>query len=164
MKNFSIEFKWAMVFTVFSLIWMYVERSLGWHSNSIFNHQIFTNLLIIPLLFIFTITFGLREKKRMYYDGIISWEQALVSGGIISVIICVFTPALQYIFSEVISPEYFEKAAIQLSERGGTSIEKAKDVYNLKASIIDAVVFNLAMGIVTSAIVGAFIKNSAKKN
>lgn len=164
MKNYSIEFKWAMIFTAFSLIWMYVEKSLGWHSDAIFNHQIFTNLIIIPLLFIFIITVGLREKRRMSFQGNMTWEQGLVSGGIIAVIICVFTPLIQYIFAEIISPDYFERAATQLSERGGTSIESAQEVYNLKANIIDAVVFNLAMGIVTSAIVAAFLKKSVKKD
>ena len=162
MKNFRIEFRWAIIFTTFSLIWMYIEKTLGWHSDFIFNHQFFTNLLVIPALYIFIITFGLKEKRRVHYDGVISWEQAMISGGIIAVIICIFTPALQYIFSNIISPKYFDNAAIQLSKRSGTTLEKAKQIYNLRASIIDAVVFNLAMGIVTSAIVSIFVKKKAK--
>jgi len=164
MKNFNIELKWAAIFSVISLIWMYIEKSLGWHSTAIFKHQIFTNLIIIPLLFIVILTFGLREKRKTKYSYSMTWEQGLISGGVISVIICILTPLLQYNFAEVISPEYFDLAAKQLSERGGTSLKSAHDVYNLKANIIDAVVFNLAMGIVTSAIIAAILKKPASKD
>ncbi len=158
MKNFQIEFKWGIIFSIFTLFWMYFEKSMGWHTEHISKHQTYTNLLIIPLFFIIIISFALLEKKKKYYKGFITWEQGVISGSIISIIICLLTPMIQAIFINYISPNYYNDAAIQLSERGVISLEKAKEVYNLKASIIDAVVFNLAMGIVTSAIVSIFIK------
>lgn len=158
MKNLRIEFKWAMIFTILSVLWMYVEKNMGWHDNAIFNHQFYTELVIIPVLYFIVLIFELREKKKNYFNNKITWEQALVSGGIVAVIVCVFSPLLQYYFSAVISPHYFEKATEIMVKNGRVTRESAEDVYNLKASMIDAILFNLAMGIVSAAIIGYFIK------
>lgn len=163
MKNLRIEFKWAMIFTFLSVIWMYMEKNMGWFDNAIFNHQFYTELIIIPLLYVIVLVFGLREKKKNYYSNKITWEQALVSGGVIAVIVCVFSPLLQYYFSTYISPHYFENATEVMFENSRVTRESAQDVYNLKASMIDAILFNLAMGIVSAAIIGIFIKTPKKE-
>ncbi|WP_304038224.1 DUF4199 domain-containing protein, partial [Mesonia mobilis] len=90
MKNFRIEFRWAIIFSMFTLLWMYFEKSMGWHDELISKHAIYTNLIAIPYLIIFVI--ALINKREKDFNGVMTWKQGLVSGTIISAIIAVFTP------------------------------------------------------------------------
>ncbi|MBN3520570.1 DUF4199 domain-containing protein [Algoriphagus lutimaris] len=157
MKNISIEIKWAIIFVLMSLAWMILEKSLGWHDELIDQHAVFTNFFAIPAIMVFV--FALRDKKKNYYRGDITYLQAFLSGLIISVIIMVLTPFAQYITLEYITPDYFTNVIKYSVSSGELSQQEAEDWFNLQSYIVQATIGALIMGVITSAIVAIFIKS-----
>lgn len=47
MKNIKIEFKWAIIFVLMTLVWMTLERALGYHSTKIESSYFRSNQLIM---------------------------------------------------------------------------------------------------------------------
>jgi len=47
MKNYKIEFKWAVIFTLMMLLWMYIEKLAGLHDENINLHPIYSNFVAI---------------------------------------------------------------------------------------------------------------------
>lgn len=160
MKNFRIEFRWAIIFSMFTLLWMYFEKIMGWHDELISKHAMYTNLIAIPYIIIFV--FALINKREKDFNGVMTWKQGLVSGTIISAIIAVLSPIVQYIVSYYITPDYFSNVINYSVESGRMSQEGAQAYFNFNSYLIQGIFFSLAMGIVTSAIVSIFVKKKAK--
>src|SRR5690606_40686958 len=116
MKNIKIEIKWAFIFALISLVWMLLEKLSGLHGEHIDYHMYLTNLFAIPA--IVTMILALKDKKKNYYNGQMSFKEGLISGTIISVIIAVLSPITQWITSYVISPEYFPNVIKRSVELG----------------------------------------------
>lgn len=62
MKNFKIEIKWALIFILTSLVWMALEKALGWHDEKIADHSTLTNIFAIPAIAIYVLLCWTREK------------------------------------------------------------------------------------------------------
>jgi len=60
MNKFKLEIKWALLFTIMSLLWMLLERLLGLHDEHIEKHAIYTNFIAIPSILIYV--FALHQK------------------------------------------------------------------------------------------------------
>ena len=91
MKKFEIEFKWALYFTAFNMLWLSLEKYLGWHDELIQFHTFYSLLIILPQVVFFYL--AIREKKIQYFKGKITWQQGLLSGGILSILIAALSPA-----------------------------------------------------------------------
>ncbi|MFC4871921.1 DUF4199 domain-containing protein [Negadavirga shengliensis] len=158
MGKISIEIKWAFVFILVQLFWMVLEKVSGLHDEHIDKHLYLTNLFAIPAIAVYV--FALRDKKRNYYHGQMSYMQGFKSGVIISLIVMVFAPLTQWITSVVITPEYFPNV-IEHSLATGyyQSREEAEAYFNLRNYIIQSTVGALIMGVVTSAIVAWFVRS-----
>jgi len=161
MKNFKIELKWGVVFSLFTLIWMFFEKSMGWHDELISKHSIYTNFVAIPYIILFTL--ALLNKREKYYNGVMSWKQGLISGTIISAIIAILSPLVQYIVSYYITPDYFSNVIKFAVENNRMTQEGAEAYFNFNSYLIQGIFFSLAMGIVTSAIISAFINKKPKE-
>ncbi len=157
MKNFGIEFKWAMIFIVALLIWMYLEKIVGLHDQHIAKHLIYTNLFAIVAIILYVL--ALRDKKQHYYKGNMTWTQGLIAGIVISIIVTIFSPLTQYIISTYITPDYFTNIINYSVENGKTTLQNAQAYFNLKSYMIQSAFGALAMGLVTSAIVAFFVKS-----
>jgi len=157
MKNFKVEFKWATIFICAQLIWMYLEKASGLHDEHIAKHLIYTNFFGIIAISIYVL--ALRDKKRSFYYGIMSWKQGLVSGIVISVIIALFSPLTQYVISTYITPDYFKNIIDYSVAIEQMTLKNAEGYFNLKSYIVQAVFGALAMGVVTSAVVAYFVKS-----
>ncbi|MBW2962600.1 DUF4199 domain-containing protein [Mesonia aestuariivivens] len=160
MKKFRIEFRWAIIFSMFTLLWMYFEKSMGWHDELISKQAAYTNLIAIPYLIIFTI--ALINKREKDFNGVMSWKQGLISGTIISAFIAVLSPIVQFVISDYITPDYFHHIITYSVESGRMSQKGAEAYYNFNSYLIQGIFFSLAMGIVTSAIVSIFVKKEPK--
>ena len=55
MKKIKIEIKWAIIFTIMVLVWMFIEKLAGFHSEHIDKHPIYTNFIIIPTIIIYVL-------------------------------------------------------------------------------------------------------------
>lgn len=103
---------------------------------------------------------ALKDKKKNFYNGQISYRQGITSGIILSAIIALLYPLVQWIISYVITPEYFPNAIAYSLETGYYKTqEEAETFFNFKSYVIFGDVWALFMGIVTTAIVMLFLKS-----
>jgi hypothetical protein len=102
MKKFAIEIKWGILFSVATLVWMIIENSVGLHDVYIGKQARYTNLFGIVAVVIYIL--ALREKKHLAYKGVMNWQQGFLSGVVLSVVVSVLSPLVQYISFTFITP------------------------------------------------------------
>lgn len=159
MKNFKIEFKWAIVFAVMQLVWLLLERITGLHSNHIDKHVIVTNFIAIPAIAIYV--FAFLDKRKNFYQGIMTYKQGFKTGVILTLIVTVLTIGTQYIISTIITPEYFPNMIEYAVREGKLTQEAAEETFNLKSYMIQAPIGSLVMGLLTTAIVALFTRKKS---
>jgi len=159
LDRFKIEFRWASIFTAINLVWVYIEKSLGFHDELSYIHPVISLVLIVPIGI--CIYFSLRQKKRSYYSGNITWQKAFISGAFLSLLIAALSIGTVYVMTQYISPDFFE-TAIELSVQNGANEEFVKQSFNLNAYIKDTMMFYLASGVMISAILALVIKSKSK--
>ena len=161
MKNIRIELKWAMIFVAMSLLWMVLEKAVGLHSTHIGKHMYLTNLFAIPAILVYVL--ALKDKKKNFYKGQMSYKQGFVSGLIITVIVTLLAPLTQWITSTVITPEYFPNVIAYSVDTGFyETVEEAEAYFNLKNYMVQSTIGALVMGIVTSAVVALFVRSKSR--
>jgi len=161
MKNLIIELKWAIIFTVVVLLWMVFEKLCGLHDKYLDYHLYLTNLFAIPAIILMVL--ALKDKKKNFYAGDMSYKLGLISGIILSVFIALLSPASQWITSYVITPEYFPNVIKRSVELGYyPSTAEAEANFNYKNYAIQGIIGALVMGIVTTAITMIFIRTKKK--
>ena len=158
LRNRTIEMKWAFFFIMMMLLWMVMEKLVGLHDVYIDQHAVYTNFVAIPAILIYF--FALRDMRETFYKGKMTYTQGLVSGLIITAIVTVITPALQFVTSTFITPEYFQNASEYAVSQGMMSAEQAAEYFNTNSYIIQASIGAPIMGIMTSLIVAGFTKKA----
>tara|TARA_R110002049_G_scaffold165631_2_gene331544 strand:+ start:762 stop:1244 length:483 start_codon:yes stop_codon:yes gene_type:complete len=158
LRNRTIEMKWAFFFIMMMLLWMVMEKLVGLHDVYIDQHAVYTNFVAIPAILIYF--FALRDKRETFYKGKMTYTQGLVSGLIITAIVTVITPALQFVTTTFITPEYFQNASEYAVSQGMMSTEQAAEYFNTNSYIIQATIGAPIMGIITSLIVAGFTKQT----
>jgi len=157
MKNFKIEIKWAFIFIGSLLLWMFLEKLIGLHDQHIDKHQYVTMLYSIVAISLYV--FALLDKRKNFYDGIMTYKEGFITGLKITIIVTLFSPLSQWIISSVITPDFFENVIKYSVETDyHKNIAEAKAEFNLKRYIIQSTLGSLIMGIVTSAIVAIFTR------
>lgn len=154
MSKFTIEIKWAIIFVLMMIAWMFLENIAGLHDDNIHLHAIYTNFIALPSILIFVLAF--RDKRKNYYNGIMSYKQGLITGIIMSVVVAVFSPFIQLIFTGIISPDYFTNVIEYSVSEGKMTREAAESYFNLVSYMWQGALGALMMGVVTSAIVAIF--------
>lgn len=156
MKNFKIELKWAIVFTIAMLAWMWLEKTLGWHDEMIADHSWLT-MLYVPIAILLYVL-ALREKRRRHFEGKMTWLQGLITGLKISIFVAILSPLVQYVTSEIISPDYFQNMIDYAVETGQSTREEAEAYFNLQSYLLQSTIAAFVMGALTSAVVALFLR------
>lgn len=154
MKTRRIEIKWAIIFCVMQLLWMLLEKLTGLYDQHIDKHHIYTNFIAIPSIVIYVL--ALLDKRKNFYNGMMSYKQAFVSGLIITLVVTILSPLVQYIISTIIAPEYFPNIIKYTVGEGEMTQETADNYFNLKSYIQQVLVGTPIMGVITTAIVALF--------
>jgi hypothetical protein len=163
LKNVKIEFKWAIIFSIVSLLWMVLEKISGLHGKYIDYHMYLTNLFAIPAIIMMVM--ALKDKKKNFYSGSMSYKEGLISGIILSIIIALLSPLTQWITSYVITPEYFPNVIKRSVEIGYyNTIAEAEANFNYKNYAIQSFIGSLVMGIVTVAVAMIFLRTKNKRD
>ena len=157
MEKFKIEFKWAILFSISSLIWMYFEKIMGWHTEKVKFQPIYTMLFGFIAIIIYAC--ALINKKKTYFNNEMDWKQGFLSGAILSLIIAAFTPIVQFISYEYISPDFFTNMINYKIQKTQMPLEDAKKYFTLSNYIYMNTFSSLSYGIVISAIISFFIKS-----
>ncbi len=155
--KFKTEIKFAIYFFIVTLIWMAGERLVGLHSTHIDKHMYYTNLYAIPAVLVYV--FALREKRKTF-NGMMSYGQAFKSGIILTIFIAILSPLGQYITSTYITPHFFENAINYAVTNNKSTQQEAVDYFNLNNYLKQSIIGALVMGVVTTAIVSAFVRRS----
>ena len=156
MNKITIEIKWGVIFTVISLLWMFFEKAMGWHDLYIDKHAIYTNFFGIIAVLVYFL--ALRDKKRSFYNGEMTWRQGFVAGLIVTIVVTVLAPLSQFITSTYITPDYFNNVIAYSVENNVMNQEQAEAYFNLKSYIIQATFGALVLGVVSSAAIAWFLK------
>jgi hypothetical protein len=162
MKNIKTEIKWSVIFSIVALLWMVLEKLSGLHGKYIDYHLFLTNLFAIPAIVVMVM--ALKDKKKFFYRGNMSYMQGLISGIFLSLFIALLSPLTQWITSYVITPEYFPNVIKRSVELGyyKTMVE-AKANFNYQNYAIQGFIGALIMGIVTTAIAMIFIRTKTRR-
>lgn len=158
MKNIKIEIKWAFLFIGMSLVWMCLEKFSGLHCTYLDYQMYLTNLFMIPAIWFFVL--ALKDKKKNFYNGEMSYKQGVISGVILTLIIAAFNPLTQYITSYIITPEYFPNVIKRSVEIGYfQTTAEAEAQFNYKNYAIQGTIGAVIMGILTTLIVMLFLRS-----
>lgn len=155
MRNFAIEIKWAVIFTLLYIVWMFGEKTVGLHDVYI-NKPFYSYLFAIPALVVYIL--ALTEKKTKYFQGSMSWQQGFISGIFLSLFIAVMSPISQFITYKIISPDFFATMIQYQVGKNAMTEFIANANFNLSSSMKRAVSDAMSMGILASAIVALFVK------
>ncbi len=157
MTSRKIEIKWAIIFVLSQLLWMFLERIAGLHDKYIDKHESYT--LFFGIVAIVLFVFALKDKRNNYYNNRMSYKEGFVSGLILTIFITLLSPLTQWITSTIITPDFFNNI-IEHSIKAGyfKNLEEATATFNLKTYIIQSTIGAFIMGIFTTSIVALFIK------
>ncbi|MGG7036894.1 MAG: DUF4199 domain-containing protein [Flavobacterium sp.] len=156
MKNYSIEIKWAIRFTLLVLTWSIAEKLTGLHDAYISKYWLYSNLFAIPAVIFYFL--ALNEKKKYFFNGNITWQQGFVSGVVLSFLIALLNPFAQYVIYSSITPHFFENIIEYKLKNTRISAQSLQAVFNLTTQILQTTFGSLSMGIITGALVSLFIK------
>lgn len=156
MKNYSIEIKWALRFTLLTLAWSIGEKAIGLHDVHIENYGLCSLLFVVPAFLFFYL--ALAEKKKYFYNNAITWQQGFVCGAVISLIIAALNPITQLVIYKSISPTFFDNM-IAYKVKHNMSLKTVQEVFNLKSYIIQTTLSNLSYGFTTGVLVSLLIRN-----
>lgn len=160
MNKFKIEFRWAIYYTFLTILWFQIEKSFGLHNQNIENQPYITNLFYIVVFIIYI--FALSDKKKNYFNGIMTWQQGLISGVVLSILAMILAPFAIYFKLKYVNSEFFQQM-IKASTARGIKLENAEAVFNMKAYITLGVVDCLSFGIIFAALASALIKTKNSK-
>ncbi len=156
--NFKIELKWALAYSLLSLLWIYGEKALGFHDPDryLVNQPYVTMLIILPYIGIFA--WAMIEKRNKFYGGKMTGLQGFKTGIIMTGIITILAPLVQYIISTIITPDYFQDVINYVDKHKMMTREAAENQFNLKNYMIQSTIFGTGFGIVVSAILAFIVK------
>lgn len=152
MNKYSVEIKWSLIYGVIYLLWMMLEKTLGFHSVKVLQEPLF-NLLFIPISFIIYLL-ALREKKKVVFKNEIEWKEGFASGIVLSFLTTVISTTVVYLTFSFISPTFFE-TAIDMSKNK----EVAEFNFNLPVFVKNNIFDKLSFGVVFTAIISYIIKS-----
>lgn len=160
MKKFFTEIKWSILFSVTTVLWLFLEKLTGFHDEKIGSY--FYISLLFGIAYIILYTLALREKRNTFYNGIITYKQAFISGAILTLLIAAISPLVQILFHELISPDFFKNAIANVVKSNPARKEFATGYFNLQSFISQGFLNILSLGVVASAAISFFIQNNKR--
>ncbi|NMH26953.1 DUF4199 domain-containing protein [Flavobacterium silvaticum] len=160
MGKFSIEIKYAALFTIAMLAWTIGEKEAGFHDKNISSYLSVSLLSGIVGLVVYF--FALFEKKRKYFQGTMTWAQGFVSGIFLSFFIALLSPLAQLIVFQAISPELLKNLAHYAVSHGGMTQKQAEVYFSFRSYAIQAAFTSLSVGVLTAALIALVLKTKPK--
>ncbi len=162
MKKFSIEFKWAAIYMVISLLWTFLERTAGLHHENIANYA-FVSLLfgVFGFALYWMCIF---DKKANYYKGMMDWTRGFLSGLTLTVIIAVLSPLTTFVALEYVSPDFLDNMRRHYSAANSISASASQSMFTLQGQIMQSIFTVMSMGVVASAIIAWFARSKEKSS
>lgn len=161
MKKIAIEIKWGILFSIATLVWMIIENTVGLHDENIDKQLVYTNLFALIAIAIYAL--ALREKKYLFFKGSMSWKQGFLSGVVLSVVVSILSPLVQYITYTYITPNFFTNIIKYAVEHKIQTQVQAEAYFSLKSYMLQGIFSGLSMGVINASIVALFLKTKNNK-
>ena len=162
MKNYTIEIRWAIQFSLVSIVWMIFEKSMGWHDENIEQQAIYTNMFAFVAIGIYFL--ALRDKKKNFYQNAMTWKEGFLSGMILSTVIAVLSPFVQYITFTFITPNFFKNIIDYVVSNKIQTAQQAEMYFSRNSYIVQGIFGALSFGALTSAILAFVLKSKNNNN
>lgn len=163
MDMIKIEIKWALIFSLMTLAWIFIEKIAGLHSENIDLHPYLTNIFAVPAIIVMVL--ALKDKKKNFYNGSMTYMQGLISGVILSAFISILSPLTQWIITNVISPDFFKNMIDFTLDLGYYKTQEDAEAYfNYENYAKQSAIGAFVMGVITTAVAMILLqtKNTTK--
>lgn len=163
MDKIKIEIKWALIFSLMTLAWIFIEKIAGLHSENIDLHPYLTNIFAVPAIIVMIL--ALKDKKKNFYNGSMTYMQGLISGVILSAFISILSPLTQWIITNVISPDFFKNMIDFTLDLGYYKTQEDAEAYfNYENYAKQSAIGAFVMGVITTAVAMILLqtKNTTK--
>lgn len=157
MKQFSIELKWAFNFFIASMLWMMLEKFLGYHDDKIQYQPLFSMLFGLITLVIYI--FALKDKKINFYHNQMNWREGFVSGLTLSLVIALFTTMIEYTKHHVISPYFLVTMQKIIVGQNKMTLENAENFFTFSNTLSQSIFYVISFGSVLAALISLVIKS-----
>lgn len=147
------ELKWALIYFVLLIAYLFAGKLLGVFSQNIDKHGIFSTLFIIPTIVIYVL--AIREKRKKHYHNVLTYWKGVKSALILTffmVLLGTVTPSI----ATAIAPEYYENSISYAVERGDFTQEQAEEFYNPGTRTKNEIIGTTVFGIILSLIIPLF--------
>ena len=161
LKQNKIEIKWAIIFSIVMLAWVTLEMLFGLHGEHIDKHPIYTNFFSLFAIAVYV--FALLDKRKIDFNGFMTYKQGVIVGITITIFITILSPFNQLITTTIITPDFFPNVIEYSVFEELMTEEEAKNYFNLKSYMIQATIGAFFMGVLTSVIVAFFTKSKKVK-
>ncbi len=160
------EIKYGLLTGIGICFWILAEYFLGFHTDKMeAGEYAIYFVVIIPL---FTIFFGLREKRDLQYGGKISVGNGLKAGLMISLIAAIIVIIFLMLYLNYINPDYSElgvayyKKKMMLSNRinlqDARELESIKQMFSFINQLLFGVIGTVGTGLFISFAVSLYFK------
>lgn len=158
MKQYQQEMKWGLIFCVALLLWMVLERVVGLHDEMLDKHATYTMgfAFVAIAIYVFALR-SIRDSKESLY----SYKDAFVSGLVITLVVTILSPIMQWIIHSFITPNFLDNMIAHTVSTGAATQEEAEAYFSFSSYVMQSVVGALVMGIITTAIVAIFVRQKA---
>ncbi|MCB0428644.1 MAG: DUF4199 domain-containing protein [Flavobacteriales bacterium] len=157
MKSFGrIEFKWAVIFSVFSIAWVFFEKSMGWHDRLIDRHDSMTLLIVLPSALIYVL--AMRDKRKRHTEREWGWLYAFRSGLGLTGFITLLTPLVGWFCLTYVSPDFFANMIHYMVNEQGQDPDDMERYFNMSAYITMFMVGRATLGIAGSALLAVWVR------
>ncbi len=165
-KTFYLELKYALLISVFTLLWIVFEQLIGLQDEYVEWHAIVTNFsLLIPAIGIYLAINDYKLARISKY----SFEKGFGIGFRITLMNCVLIVPIIYLFYVVINPDWLQFMvkraqilALENNEDPISAMEKARTYFGFKYYLIQNVIGTFIFGTLISSI-NAFIHKNRRK-
>jgi hypothetical protein len=159
----ALEFKFGILISIFTLIWLAFEQLLGLQDEFIEWHKFVTNFsLIIPIVGIWMAVKEFKMAKVTKYN----FQKGFGIGFRITIINTILIIPIIILFYKFINPEWtnimMNKAKIDALNSGEDplkAIEEARSYFSLKYYMIQSIIGTFIFGTLISSLIAFMAKN-----
>lgn len=156
LSDYRIERRFGVYFALISLLWVLLERLIGLHGARIEHHATFSLFFAIPAVSIYVI--GMIKKRDEVLNGSMTYGQAVLCGSLITLVVVALSPITYTLIPTVISPDFFDNMIVYVVEAGRMTQEDAQAYFSPGNYRLQGAVGALGLGLLTTLIVGAFVR------
>lgn len=154
--NYRTAIKWAIIYTVISLLWTLGENLSGLHYTYLEAQPFVTNFVLVPYAVCYFL--AVKEYRDKDFRANMTWQQGFTFGMITTFIIVYLSIPALYFSLYWISPSFFANAQQYAINCSYMTEQEAKDYYSWGNYLQQTVVFIPVIGVIYSATAATFLR------